>query len=266
MSSLRRTLASRANGARSRGPKTPQGKERSAQNASRHGLLARCIVLQTESTAAFQAIMTEYIRRFQPADDVEMALVEEMAAAFWRQRRCWAIETRLFDNAIETDLAADSIGRIAGAFSTLADAPSLALTHRYETRLHNMYQRALRSLVLLRAERAPKEPNPDSEHGQDNPEPGDPESAPLPDPVAVDTTPAISASPEDVHAAKRIHPAARISPVRPVGVRRLIGMNMRRSGVRYNRASPAARQGPGRVENLHTCGPRHSLLIAPKIR
>jgi hypothetical protein len=175
MSSLRRTLASRANGARSRGPKTPQGKERSAQNARRHGLLARCIVLQSESPEAFQAIMTQYVQRFQPADDVEMALVEEMAAAFWRQRRCWAIETRLFDNAIETDPAPDAIGRIAGAFSTLASAPALALMHRYETRLHNMYQRALRSLLLLREERAPNEPNPDFEQGQDSVQPADPQ-------------------------------------------------------------------------------------------
>jgi hypothetical protein len=215
MSSLRRTLASRANGARSRGPKTPQGKERSAQNARRHGLLARCIVLQTESTDAFQAIMTEYIRRFQPADDVEMALVEEMAAAFWRQRRCWAIETRLFDNAIETDLSADSIGRIAGAFSTLAAAPSLALTHRYETRLHNIYQRALRSLLLLRAERVPNEPNPDSEHGQDTPEPGEPESPPQPDLGAVDATPPISAYAEDVRVAKQSTPPPGLHPFSP---------------------------------------------------
>jgi hypothetical protein len=201
MSSLRRTLASRANGARSRGPKTPQGKERSAQNARRHGLLARCIVLQSESSDAFQAIMTQYIQRFQPADDVEMALVEEMAAAFWRQRRCWAIETRLFDNAIETDLSPDSIGRIAGAFSTLAATPALGLMHRYETRLHNMYQRALRSLLLLREERAPNEPNPDFEQGQDTVQPPDPhseESTPppaLPSPWADANAPANAAPP-----------------------------------------------------------------------
>jgi hypothetical protein len=187
MSSLRRTLASRANGARSRGPKTPQAKERSAQNASRHGLLARCIVLQNESAEAFQAIMAQYIDRFQPADDVEMALVEEMAAAFWRQRRSWAIETRLFDNAIETDLSPDAIGRIAGAFSTLAATPSLALIHRYETRLHNIYQRALRSLLLLRAERMPNEPNPDSEHAQDQPQP--PTRNPNPSPNLRPSTP-----------------------------------------------------------------------------
>jgi hypothetical protein len=186
MSSLRRTLASRANGARSRGPKTPQDKERSAQNARRHGLLARCIVLQSESPDAFQAIMAQYVERFQPADDVEMALVEEMAAAFWRQRRCWAIETRLFDNAIDADLSGDAIGRIAGAFSTLAAAPTLGLMHRYETRLHNMYQRALRNLLLLRAERIPNEPNPDFEHGQDIVSPPDPQPA---DPAPPSATP-----------------------------------------------------------------------------
>ena len=43
--------ASRANGARSRGPKTPEGKARSARNSLNHGLLARAILLEGESHA-----------------------------------------------------------------------------------------------------------------------------------------------------------------------------------------------------------------------
>jgi len=41
--------ASRANGARSRGPTSAQGKKNSSRNALRHGLFAGTVVLQGEA-------------------------------------------------------------------------------------------------------------------------------------------------------------------------------------------------------------------------
>ena len=99
MSSIRRINASRANGAFSIGPVTPEGKARSAANATHHGLLARAAVLDTEDAEAFQALLDAFLLKFQPADPVEEALVEEMTAYTWRMRRCWAIETRIVSDA-----------------------------------------------------------------------------------------------------------------------------------------------------------------------
>jgi hypothetical protein len=87
MPSLRRILASRANGARSLGPVTPEGKARSSCNALRHGLLAKCVVLSNESPAGFQELHDQFVNRFGPADGVEDGLLEEMVAASWRLRR-----------------------------------------------------------------------------------------------------------------------------------------------------------------------------------
>ena len=100
-SSYRRILASRANGAHSRGPRTPRGKARSSQNAIHHGLLAKCVVLNGESDEGFQLLLSHHLARFAPADDVDRGFVDEMAAASWRLRRAWALETRLFDQAVE---------------------------------------------------------------------------------------------------------------------------------------------------------------------
>jgi hypothetical protein len=172
MSSLRKVLASRANGARSNGPSTPLGKQRSSQNALRHGLLARCVVLENESRESFETLLGQHLDRFQPADGVEFGMIEEMVSSYWRMRRAWALETRMFENQIAAqpdapstaDPASAELDRMATAFSNLAESPSLALMHRYETRLHLMHQRALHNFLLLRNLDPPNEPNPISEH------------------------------------------------------------------------------------------------------
>ena len=179
MSTLRRIIASRANGALSRGPSTPLAKQHSAQNARRHGLLARCTVLDDESREAFDALMEQHIERFQPADGIELGMVEEMVAATWRQRRSIAMETRMIQNQVSAQPVGggdDPLDRIAKAFSDLATSPGLALLHRYETRLHLMYQRSVQTLLLLRLASVPNEPSPDSEQSGDLTAPPEPPS------------------------------------------------------------------------------------------
>jgi hypothetical protein len=56
---------------------------------------------------------------------------------------------------------------MAIAFDTLAAAPTLPLLHRYETRQHLMYQRALRTFTILRTACPPNDPSPISEHQPD---------------------------------------------------------------------------------------------------
>jgi hypothetical protein len=159
MSSKRRTLSSRANGARSRGPITPAGKSHSSRNSTRHGLLAKCIVLENESREGFDSLLSDFTAHFGPTDGVELGLVEEMLSAFWRQRRAWAIETRIMDNAISTQPPdQDELSRLAGGFTTLAAQPNLELMHRYETRLHRIFQRALSNLILMRSLQEPDPP------------------------------------------------------------------------------------------------------------
>ncbi len=156
--SEKRIRASRLNGARSRGPKTPEGKRRSSRNATRHGLLAQYVVVPGEDPAAFQSLIDSHIAKLGAADDTERDLIEEMAAANWRQRRLWAIEAALFQEATAAQPPGTHLARLAAAFSTLADNGRLALLYRYETRLHLMYRRAYQNLVLMRNAPVPNEP------------------------------------------------------------------------------------------------------------
>src|ERR1039458_2163845 len=125
MSSLRRILSSRTNGARSIGPLTAEGKRRSSQNATSHGLLAHQIVMQDESPEGFEAAMNNNLDRLQPADGMEFLMVEEMVASHWRLRRALAIETRLLENEAAAQQSPDSLDRLAKAFDNLAAKPSL---------------------------------------------------------------------------------------------------------------------------------------------
>jgi hypothetical protein len=163
MTSHRRIVSSRANGALSHGPVTLAGKHCSSKNAQRHGLLSNCAVLPNESRENFEKLLDQYIARLDPADEVELGIVEEMVSAFWRMRRLWAVENRSLENALPADPAMDEVGRITAAFTRLAATPELSLMHRYETRLHRIQQRALHNLLLLR-ETVPNEPSPISEH------------------------------------------------------------------------------------------------------
>jgi hypothetical protein len=148
MSSLRRIQTSKSNGALSKGPATPSGKQRSSLNAIRHGLCAKCIVLDHESPENFLLLLQQHLDRFRPAGEVECGMIEEMCAAYWRQRRAWSLETAMFNERWPVA------------------SPSLSLLHCYETRLHLMYQRALRTLIMLRSVEMPNEPSPISEHSE----------------------------------------------------------------------------------------------------
>jgi hypothetical protein len=179
----KRALASRANGAKSRGPKTEQGKRRSAQNSLRHGLLAKCILLDNECRDTFQIVHQYHLEKFNPADDVEHSAVEEMVAAAWRLRRIWTIETALFDNKIGSRTDPTSRDRMAAAFSELAAGNELNLLDRYEARLHRAYQRALSNFLALREFDATPLPNePDAEIDTADPV-AQPEAAPSESPL-----------------------------------------------------------------------------------
>jgi len=153
--------ASRANGRRSQGPVTPEGKTRSSQNAYRHGLLTATIVLKTEEKEAFGQYLDQHIQHFQPADDVELNLVEEMVGAAWRGRRAAGMQTMVYDAEFAAIEPSGCLGNdMVDAFNRLAASPALALFHRYETHYHRIYHRCIQTLTKIQKGRgaAPAQP------------------------------------------------------------------------------------------------------------
>lgn len=93
----RRARIARINGAKSRGPVTPEGKARSSKNAITHGVLACSVVLESESQSAFKAILQELIDCVRPLAGAEMNLVQDMATTRWRQMRAMTVEKYDYD-------------------------------------------------------------------------------------------------------------------------------------------------------------------------
>lgn len=66
MRTPKQIAASRANGAFSQGPVSIHGKLNSSRNSLRHGLLARTVVLEEESTDRFLELLHALIEEFHP--------------------------------------------------------------------------------------------------------------------------------------------------------------------------------------------------------
>ena len=231
--SAARAEASRRNGAMSRGPRTPEGKARSAQNALKHGLRAlRFVVLADEDGAEFRALEAALLEELAPAGTLQAVLAQRVAVAAWRLARADRIEAELLaDQRGEPDLGRvlTRDGHGARAFPTLLRYRGTALAE---------LTRCLRALKALQAEQAATAETTASRPSRPDrpapPLPAQTSACPLPDQPAPRRNPSepgpkrhpnepapppTSTRPEGVDRLPRPErPAARTNPM-PVGVR-----------------------------------------------
>jgi hypothetical protein len=164
MPSELKSETSRINGAKSHGPKTPEGKEASSRNSLKHGFTARnTYILQCESEEDFQEFLDEHIAIHQPVTAPEKELVDQMAIARWRIRRFVNAETVLIDcevvrNRAKVEKEFATLGcdvHVAMAIRSLADeSRALSLMSRYEARHQRTHDKAYAALRELQQARA----------------------------------------------------------------------------------------------------------------
>jgi hypothetical protein len=83
---------SAANSAFSTGPRTPEGKARSSRNADQSAMLADAILLRDESKDQFIELLHEYQLFLEPEGFVENRIVQIIAVNEWRRQRMWTLE------------------------------------------------------------------------------------------------------------------------------------------------------------------------------
>ncbi len=156
--------ASRADGAGSRGPVTPEGKRNSSRNAIKDGWLSSTIVLKSELEERFLELLNDLVEELQPETSIENTLVDTMAAARWRQLRLWGMEKAGMEYQIRTQAGGlgrneNSSTRASIAFRTLSDdSRSLDLVNRYDSHYERRYLRAHRRFLELRDRRSGPSP------------------------------------------------------------------------------------------------------------
>ena len=100
--SLSKSEQARINGAKSKGPTTPDGKARSAMNALKHGRYAKsATTIDIEDDIAFSELLDAYNAQFAPQSIIEARVVNEIAHIDWTLTRWRAIETAQINRAYD---------------------------------------------------------------------------------------------------------------------------------------------------------------------
>jgi hypothetical protein len=141
MSSAAQALANMANARLSTGPSTPEGKVRSSQNAIRHGLTARELIVRDDQRPAFEELRQSLLDELAPQGAVENFTFDQLLHAAWNLQRFRSLEADLMVNGLDAildDSAAKTLDRL----------------NRYAARAERSYYKALNELRTLQTNRA----------------------------------------------------------------------------------------------------------------
>jgi hypothetical protein len=86
-------IANQNNAKKSTGPVTVQGKQTVANNALKHGVFSKSLILADEDPDEYKSLLDQLLLELHPSGLLEQTLVERIALTLWRQRRLVRAET-----------------------------------------------------------------------------------------------------------------------------------------------------------------------------
>jgi hypothetical protein len=155
MTSQKQIDANRRNALKSTGPKTDEGKAQSRMNALRHGLTAAQAVLPHEDEDDYEKLREGMLESYAPADAAELAVVEELANAYWRLLRLHRVETRYWEQLGGSYNRGDE-----GLAEALLQTPDRQMRNffRYYGQVEKSYYRALAAANQIKREKCDRKP------------------------------------------------------------------------------------------------------------
>jgi hypothetical protein len=147
--------ASRANGQKSHGATTPEGKAASRFNALKHGIHAESQIIFDETPEALAELAAELHEQYSPADATERFLVDTLIHNEWRLRRLRSVEADLWQTGVNTCIEKHPEMESATSGDALATiGPTFERLQRIVNSCERNYHRALKTLAALQAARA----------------------------------------------------------------------------------------------------------------
>ena len=142
--------ANRRNALQSTGPTTAEGRSAAAQNARKHGILSREVLLPSENREDLEFFRRRLWRALAPLGELEGLLADRVISSAWRLRRVLRVESDAFESK-ERRWKHDA----ASTFISLSvNGDSFSKLSRYEAAIERGLYRALHELQRLQAARA----------------------------------------------------------------------------------------------------------------
>lgn len=141
MVSDQKAAANAANAQLSTGPRTEEGKARSSQNALKHGLTAKQLIIREDEREEFEQFRVDFINDIEPEDTLEVVAVNHALHAAWNLKRFRRLEADLMANGLDPlldDSAAKTLDRL----------------QRYAARAERSYYQAMSELRKLQTHRS----------------------------------------------------------------------------------------------------------------
>ena len=162
--------ANRANALRSKGPVTPEGKQRSRANALKHGLTGEGVVLPNEDVAEVERRLVAFEDELNPSGEVGKVLVRRAALMSVRMDRCVSQETAALSERVRQadaefvapeGLDPAQVERLraeAKARAMFDPSKEATLARKYEAAAERGFFRALKELRQLEKQAKAVEP------------------------------------------------------------------------------------------------------------
>ena len=138
MSTINQIRANQANAQNSTGPSTPEGKAKVSQNRRTHGLTGGHVILPTESTDDYAALLDRLLEDHNPQTETERFLVAQTAELEWKLVRAAQWEQK---EILEGEPLSEKFNKIA----------------RYQNQIRRAHLAILRELRLQQQARAKRE-------------------------------------------------------------------------------------------------------------
>ena len=131
MATPAQVIANQQNAQSSTGPRTSEGKARVAQNAIKHGLTSRHLIIRPDEQEEFDDLQTSLYVELDPQGAIETVTFHDLVHAAWNLHRLRRMEA-------ECDLA---------------DFAAYDRISRYQARTQRAYYKALKELRVLQTNR-----------------------------------------------------------------------------------------------------------------